>query len=536
MRHVLQTVALLFCVFFAGNIALASGFHVLVDNKQQGPVPMDQLQQMATDGTVTKDTMVWKDGMADWAKAGEQQELQNFFVVSPPLPPPVPRSGTPPPVKSQPPNKDVINVSKKITGEEKQDTSIHNFPLAEDIAGSNLEQQRDKWLKGKTPRRKIGFDKKGSYIGWGIATIEVDPQSLDFGQKRIMAFEKAFTDAKGSFVRTKKQKVAVEISKKFFQTDLTEKELELKDGKFVGIGKKVAAVAEGKLDKMLVDLGIDPKDVENSDIASKRLLAKNSLSKDITVTSTQSIAGIRILATFEDAKGVGVLIKQNRNYRSLAQAIASGNLVGYPTKTDPAEEIALQLEQKFTDKKDLIPQYGVRIMADAVGNRVLVSFGQWSPKVTKSDSRMRVNMAVKAAKGTAYAEALSYMTQFVNTTLSLENTTKLKDSDTITAITKTDNTTDPEIEDSSVGASIDQFIKENSNWTCEGCTEIIDWSVNHPETGHLIVGKVLMWSPLTQEYAQQKPQQTNNGLAPSPKVREIESKIRTSVDIGDEDF
>ncbi len=540
MHSTIKLIIFTISILFFSTQSFAADYHVLVNNQQQGPVSLEQLQQMENSGSITKDTLVWKNGMAGWAKAGEQQDLQSLFAGAVPPPPPMLGSVPPP---APPTSKTVttpatnIDHSQKVTVEEKEDSSVHNFPKVSDIAGSNLEQQRDKWLKGdqNRSRKKLGFDRKGSYIGWGMATIEVDPKQVDFGQKRIMAFENAFVDAKGKFVRTKKQQVATEVTRKFFHNDKEKIDVELKDGRLVGIGKKLAALTEAKLDKALIDLGVDPKNIENSDIAQKRTLAENSLSKDITIRAVQRIPGIRILATFEDVNGVGVLIKQNRNYSNLASAIASHNLVGYPSKTDPVDDIADQLEQKFIEDKDYIPQYGVRIMIDAVGNRVLVSFGQWSPKVTRSDSKMKINMAIKAAKEIAYNQALSYMTQFVNTTLSLEDVTKLKNSDTIKQITRT-NKSKEEIENSSVGASIDQFIKETSHVSIEGVAETMNWSVNHPETGHLIVGKVLMWSPLTQEYARQKPQRKRQQSTGTKKVRKIQSKIRTSVDMGDDDF
>ncbi len=425
------------------------------------------------------------------------------------------------------------NETIAVTPEEKADSSIHNFPIAEDIAGSNLEEQRDKYLRNK--KRRLGFTRKGSYIGWGSSSIEAYPKSIDFGQKRIMSFERAFTDAKMEFVRTKKQKVAVTVRRKFFNDDRDQDDVEMKDGKLVGIAKKLLAVTEAKLDKMLVELGVDPKEFENSDVKKKRQLAENSLNTEITVRAVQDIRGIRILATFEDLKGVGVLIVQSPAYAQLAKAMVSGKIAPIPTNINPTDEIADKLENKFFDAKSLIPQYGIRVMNDNVGNRILVSFGQWSPKVTRSDSKMKINMATKAARQISYDQALSYMTQFMKSTLSLENKTALRDSDTIAQITRTNGSISEE-EKSSVGASIRSFASEYSNVTIEGASVVKSWSTNHPETGHLIVGKILMWSPITQEFARQKPKKKEIKTIRKQKEQEIKSKIYQSVDFGNDDF
>ena len=62
-------------------------YHVLVNNVQQGPYDLPTLQQMAQNGTLTRDTYVWKNGMPQWTKAGESTELQSLFSAVPPPPP-----------------------------------------------------------------------------------------------------------------------------------------------------------------------------------------------------------------------------------------------------------------------------------------------------------------------------------------------------------------------------------------------------------------------------------------------------------------
>lgn len=62
-------------------------YFVAVDGKQAGPFTMDQLAQMATAGTLTRQTMVWKSGMSGWAAADSVSDLAPLFSnVPPPLP------------------------------------------------------------------------------------------------------------------------------------------------------------------------------------------------------------------------------------------------------------------------------------------------------------------------------------------------------------------------------------------------------------------------------------------------------------------
>lgn len=63
-------------------------YHVAIDGKQAGPYDMNTLSQLAQSGRVTRDTLVWTQGMAGWTKAGDVSELVSLFgEVPPPLPP-----------------------------------------------------------------------------------------------------------------------------------------------------------------------------------------------------------------------------------------------------------------------------------------------------------------------------------------------------------------------------------------------------------------------------------------------------------------
>lgn len=63
-------------------------YHVAVNGQATGPFGLSVLTQMATAGQFTVDSLVWKNGMAQWAKAGTVDELKNLFTnAMPPIPP-----------------------------------------------------------------------------------------------------------------------------------------------------------------------------------------------------------------------------------------------------------------------------------------------------------------------------------------------------------------------------------------------------------------------------------------------------------------
>lgn len=63
-------------------------YSVSVNGQTAGPFNWQQLQQMVQNGQLSKNTHVWKQGMAGWELAGNVQELANLFGAVPPPPPP----------------------------------------------------------------------------------------------------------------------------------------------------------------------------------------------------------------------------------------------------------------------------------------------------------------------------------------------------------------------------------------------------------------------------------------------------------------
>lgn len=76
----------------------ANVYHVSVNGQQYGPFNVPTLQQMVAQGQINAQTMVWTNGMAQWAMASTVPELAILFA--PPAmggtPPPIPGGNVPP--------------------------------------------------------------------------------------------------------------------------------------------------------------------------------------------------------------------------------------------------------------------------------------------------------------------------------------------------------------------------------------------------------------------------------------------------------
>ena len=64
----------------------SSAYYVVANGQPTGPYTLNVLQQMSEAGQFTADSLVWKNGMTEWVKAGTVDELKSILVVMPPIP------------------------------------------------------------------------------------------------------------------------------------------------------------------------------------------------------------------------------------------------------------------------------------------------------------------------------------------------------------------------------------------------------------------------------------------------------------------
>jgi hypothetical protein len=92
-------------------------YFIIQHENQLGPYSIEDLGLAKID----KNTLVWYEGLLDWTKASELEELKDIFVSNAKIPPPIPESekkAPPTPPNSSksnniPPQKNFISVSKK---------------------------------------------------------------------------------------------------------------------------------------------------------------------------------------------------------------------------------------------------------------------------------------------------------------------------------------------------------------------------------------------------------------------------------------
>lgn len=67
-----------------------TAFYVAVNGQATGPYDMAAITQMVNAGQMTKDTLVWQQGMSAWMKSGDVNVIASVFNQNPPGMPPIP--------------------------------------------------------------------------------------------------------------------------------------------------------------------------------------------------------------------------------------------------------------------------------------------------------------------------------------------------------------------------------------------------------------------------------------------------------------
>ena len=410
--------------------------------------------------------------------------------------------------------------------EKKAQAPQHNFPLAEQLSSSSIENKREQYLNDRG--WSLGYNTKSNgsqfYIGWGEADIKESPESIAYIDSRVLAFESALLTAKGEFARLSGSRIATKTVQKFFQDELSQP-AELQPGStFSQISQKLGALGNASLDKLLMELEVDP---ETFTLTQKQKLAQDSLRKTSTVKAISRVSGIRPLVTFEDNNTMGVLIVYSEKLREQASAIAQGKLLHKPDVIPGRPSIKAQLAKMLPNDSDYIFQHGIRILQDERGNPVLVSFAQSGVRVTKSSGKMKTSMALKAARSAAKSLSAAHIAEFINATVNLQDKTTLAESAIIEQVTE--DGISSEEESLNTGKIINNFIKQGAKARLTGVTTLKAWVKNHPNTGHLIAGEVKAWSPYLSNASQSFRSPPKSQSSPKSKNK-TENQLRHSAD------
>lgn len=374
----------------------------------------------------------------------------------------------------------------------------------------------------------------GGYIGWGEAPIGTNPSDERYGRARIAAVSVAYSNAMAEFAETMSLDIGVETINRLFadEAGISAMQADSTKNLFRALGDRLSTLSVAALDRSLERLGADPSSLPDFSPGEKRLLSENLIARNVVTEAAARLRGVRILATFEDTAMVGVLIIHHPRLERLADRVLSG-AASSPRELDV--DTILQRVEALSDT-DLMMQHGLRVIPDPNGIPVLVSFGQSSPAVTNSDSERRIRMAVSRSRQVAQAQADAALAEFLNSTVFASRVVDAQASEyeyveqAGQALLRS--------EGADFFEDLDTMIRQTARASISGVTTVRRWQANHPDTGHLYLGVVRMWTP---EQAFQFSGQLRSDVLDEAAVEEevpeeIDGKVRQSKDLGDEDW
>ena len=483
-----------------------SDYHVLINSEQKGPKTIEQLEELKQDGTLTSDTMVLKDGMAAWGKAGEQEDLKTLFAAAtpPPAPPPIPSTPPPPTPGSE--------GQQTGSGETEEGEVISKASEPDDFDPADIVQEDIKEFRQKPQfgPEKLSINavirKQGGWIGDAIGDVNKGPESPQWGKSRLMAFEKAFVECKNEYIMTQYQTIKAEneSASATAASDVVPdfKEEDIGDpNKMAELLDKMIGVADGKLDQMLDELGVDKEQFKRTPKAQRHVLLGESIKKKTFVEAIGEVSGLIVLQTFEGFNSkkdhiIGVVCIATPNLKQFAYDIlhARGQL-------QPGKKTGTDLYQKFSqDDTKLIDEFGVRKMKDEEGYPVLISFGQWAVSKKTDDSKL-MRKYRKAAKKLAASLAKNQVAMYLAGHSIYQSPSRV--GEVYEEAYKVDETNYKEKDMvNDILDGIKENSKENAQVGLSGLTELYDWRTKYPkpegsafEYGQEIVGVILKWSP-----------------------------------------
>jgi hypothetical protein len=429
MYNSIKLVIFTVSILLLSTQSYAADYHVLINNQQQGPVSMEQLTKMKNNGDITKDTLVWKNGMTGWEKAAAQQDLQNLFAGAAPPPPPV-AGVVPPSVPPTPPSSSlpIASPETSISQNDVNELNAMSDPKSVPTASDSMEDWFDVVLE------KFGIDSfgenNGKFILFASQSVSLKPIDPQYGDALVNAFDKAMIKLQEKYLMIRFGKTTTEKIKSFYSDRSTNaKDIALPPVENPGYLEKLLAVfekgldvTEKKLDQKLIELGVNPEELARLTPTKKKDVFRDKFLKNTIRQASGSISGLFPIQTnvITDNSGrtvVGIV------------AIAS------PKTIQIAKDISLQrksvIQGKGRDLASLLPatneEYigtlGVRLTYDQDGTPAIISYGIASYRPDTDDDY--INDELKSeAKADAVSSADAQIAEIINGRMNAKNERK----------------------------------------------------------------------------------------------------------------
>jgi hypothetical protein len=272
-------------------------------------------------------------------------------------------------------------------------------------------------------------------------------------------------------------------------TDAEELPKDLAESRSVFL-KKIEALGEAAIDKALRKMDVDPAQYADKNLEAKKDVYKNALVKKSVRSAVDSSSGCLPVQTFESRSSdgtytIGVVLRSDADCEEIARCIsrkqrpliASGN--------------GLTIDQALPSDEELLTQFGVRVFFDESGSPSLLSFGQYGSAYTGNDTRQR-ERAMEHARQQAENIADTQLTEFINSTISIEESSEIGEEELSRIFFQADGTKVRK----EILNCIDRYSSRSKTTgfdTMVGRSTVCSRTLTHP-AGHQVAVVIRRWS------------------------------------------
>jgi len=475
---------------------LLADFYVMVNNQQKGPLTVEQISQMKTTGSISSDSLVWQNGMANWAKASEQTELKNLFNSVPPPPPP--STMTPPP---PPPSLGIQSI----------DTEQNKLSSADVMANENPQTLEDWKIDFENKFNVImGMAEDGKTFFFGESIVKVNPLDPAYPKELVFSYDTAMLNLQSNFVMKTYGTLVVKSILDIFENDSTNADefepIKLqkmaKEGKISLIIDKMLNVVDKKLDTLLIEQGVPVDEIQKRTEEQKKVLFKDNFRKIMMKKAFASMSGLvpvqtKIITTSRFGKKtvkLGVIAVMSDKTMQFAKDSSKRRATNVKGKPSSIKKILPSTNEGFLD------EIGLRYVYDKQGRPMLLSYGRWSV-VGQTSNPARYERKIQLAKEKARMHAESYISDFMKSNIDVaqSNDAQSTSEEIIKKISIIEN--NKEVIDSqktreSINETLDIYFKKiqkKSSFKLRGTSQVKTWEAKD-KNGILHVGSVVIWS------------------------------------------
>ncbi len=368
---------------------------------------------------------------------------------------------------------------------------------------------------------KSGFgarERRGElFVLHGTAPINLPASNPDWVKAREIAYADALIEAQAAFVAERFTFQTTNTVKDFYKAGTDEPPPYI-DGRStngaVTVLRKLLGVVNGKLDKQLLDMGIDPKEYAKAPEPQKTALLTNHLKIQNIKKSFGDMIGLLPVMTFEANDGahnfrVGVVAVVSSSMKDFAKQVLSAQ-GGF----QPNSERAQDLTKLYADKKQLLSDFGVRRLYDERGLPVIVSFAQWGSSYSGTDAAMAATYE-DAARRQAEAVADGQISDFLAANVAYSDTSEVGQEQDRIASSLPDTVSTAETV--KIVDALTRTIKRTSSAKITGLHTLYQWTGRHPASKTPIIGVIRIWSASAEQAIRglDSPKKADDAASPS---------------------